>query len=729
MYAEVLIEYSAKSIDQSFTYHIPKSLEDSIKVGMKVKVHFGKNTINGFVTKINKSSTIDNINYEIKDIISIDNQFITLNDELLKLGEYLQYKTLCTKISAYETMLPSSLKVDKKTNDLSKYIYYIELNKDFKDIDNYINNNKRCKKQIEILNNLKDQKRILKSTYDSSIINILLEKDLIKLVKEQIYRLDNISKSNKVVNLNEDQLNVVNQIDLNNQMTYLIHGVTGSGKTEVYIELIKKVIKLNKTAILLVPEISLTTQIVQRFYNAFGSLVAIFHSALSEGEKYDEYLKIVRGEVKIVVGTRSAIFTPLNNLGLIVIDEEHSENYKQDSSPRYHALDMALFRSKYHNIPLILGSATPSLESMARAQKGVYKYISMTKRIGNSKLPKINIVDMTNELKKRNTIFSNKLKDLIADRLIKKEQSIILLNRRGFSTVISCKSCGYTYKCPNCDITLTYHKSVNNLRCHYCGYSIIKENKCPSCHEEALYDYGLGTEKLEIELKKLFPAARILRMDADTTRLKGAHEKIITQFKNHEYDILLGTQMISKGFDFPLVTLVGIIDADSTLNIPDFRSGERTFSLLSQTSGRAGRSDLPGEVVIQTFNPDNFTIQCVKDNDYLKFYNYEMNNRHKLDYPPYYYLTLIRVTSKDYKLASSEITKVKNYLNNKIKSNIIMLGPTPANIFKLKNIYRFQIILKYKKESDILSILNELDHIYKTNSKVNLEIDNNPLQI
>lgn len=729
MYAEVLIEYSAKSIDQSFTYHIPKSLEDSIKVGMKVKVHFGKNTINGFVTKINKSSTIDNINYEIKDIISIDNQFITLNDELLKLGEYLQYKTLCTKISAYETMLPSSLKVDKKTNDLSKYIYYIELNKDSKDIDNYINNNKRCKKQIEILNNLKEQKRILKSTYDSSIINILLEKDLIKLVKEQIYRLDNISKSNKVVNLNEDQLNVVNQIDLNTQMTYLIHGVTGSGKTEVYIELIKKVIKLNKTAILLVPEISLTTQIVQRFYNAFGSLVAIFHSALSEGEKYDEYLKIVRGEVKIVVGTRSAIFTPLNNLGLIIIDEEHSENYKQDSSPRYHALDMALFRSKYHNIPLVLGSATPSLESMARAQKGVYKYISMTKRIGNSKLPKINIVDMTNELKKRNTIFSNKLKDLIADRLIKKEQSIILLNRRGFSTVISCKSCGYTYKCPNCDITLTYHKSVNNLRCHYCGYSIIKENKCPSCHEEALYDYGLGTEKLEIELKKIFPAARILRMDADTTRLKGAHEKIITQFKNHEYDILLGTQMISKGFDFPLVTLVGIIDADSTLNIPDFRSGERTFSLLSQTSGRAGRSDLPGEVVIQTFNPDNFTIQCVKDNDYLKFYNYEMNNRHKLDYPPYYYLTLIRVTSKDYKLASSEITKVKNYLNNKIKSNIIMLGPTPANIFKLKNIYRFQIILKYKKESDILSILNELDNIYKTNSKVNLEIDNNPLQI
>lgn len=729
MYAEVLIEYSAKSIDQSFTYHIPKSLEDSIKVGMKVKVHFGKNTINGFVTKINKSSTIDNINYEIKDIISIDNQFITLNDELLKLGEYLQYKTLCTKISAYETMLPSSLKVDKKTNDLSKYIYYIELNKNPKDIDNYINNNKRCKKQIEILNNLKEQKRILKCTYDSSIINILLEKDLIKLIKEQIYRLDNISKSNKVVNLNEDQLNVVNQIDLNNQKTYLIHGVTGSGKTEVYIELIKKVIKLNKTAILLVPEISLTTQIVQRFYNAFGSLVAIFHSALSEGEKYDEYLKIVRGEVKIVVGTRSAIFTPLNNLGLIIIDEEHSENYKQDSSPRYHALDMALFRSKYHNIPLVLGSATPSLESMARAQKGVYKYISMTKRIGNSKLPKINIIDMTNELKKRNTIFSNKLKDLIADRLIKKEQSIILLNRRGFSTVISCKSCGYTYKCPNCDITLTYHKSVNNLRCHYCGYSIIKENKCPSCHEEALYDYGLGTEKLEIELKKIFPSARILRMDADTTRLKGAHEKIITQFKNHEYDILLGTQMISKGFDFPLVTLVGIIDADSTLNIPDFRSGERTFSLLSQTSGRAGRSDLPGEVVIQTFNPDNFTIQCVKDNDYLKFYNYEMNNRHKLDYPPYYYLTLIRITSKDYKLASEEITKVKNYLNNKIKSNIILLGPTPANIFKLKNIYRFQIILKYKKESDILSILNELDNIYKTNSKVNLEIDNNPLQI
>lgn len=729
MYAEVLIEYNVKSIDQTFTYHIPDSLLSSLKVGMKVKVPFGKNTINGFVTKIINLSNLNDINYEIKDIISIDNLFFTLNDELLKMGEYLQYKTLCTKIAAYETMLPSSLKVDKNTNDLSKYVYYIELNKDLKDIDYFIENNKRCKKQIEVLNNLKENKKILKNTYDSSIIKNLLDKELIKISKEQIYRLDNNSLNNQEITLNTEQLNAVNTIDFTKQMTYLIHGVTGSGKTEVYIELIKRVNKLNKTAILLVPEISLTTQIVARFYNAFGPLVAIFHSALSEGEKYDEYLKIIRGEVKIVVGTRSAIFTPIKNLGLIIIDEEHSENYKQDSTPRYHALDMALFRSKYHNIPLVLGSATPSLETMSRAQKGVYTYISMNNRIGNSKLPKVDIVDMTNELKKRNTIFSTKLKDLIADRLIKHEQVIILLNRRGFSTVISCKSCGYTYKCQNCDITLTYHKSVNNLRCHYCGYSITKENICPSCHEEALYDYGLGTEKLEIELNKLFPAAKILRMDADTTRLKGAHEKIINQFKNHEYDILLGTQMISKGFDFPLVTLVGIIDADSTLNIPDFRSGERTFALLSQTAGRAGRSTLPGEVVIQTFNPDNFTINCVKENDYMKFYKYEMNNRHKLDYPPYYYLTLIRITSKDYKLASEEITKVKNYLNKKIQSNIILLGPTPASIFKLKNIYRFQIIIKYKKETDILPILNELDNIYKTNPKVQLEVDNNPLQI
>lgn len=726
MYAEVLIEYSAKSIDKTFTYIVPDNLKNDIKVGMKVLVPFGTKTINGFITKL-KDNCDDS--YELKTIVDIVDKFFCLNEELMELGAYLQSKTLCTKITAYQTMLPSSLKVKEQKNNYSKYLVYIKLAKNIEDIQKYISNFPRRKKQIEILNILLKEPKVLKNTFSSQVLNSLFEEGLITEEKEQIYRLNNSNSNSQKVIFTKDQQNALASIDLNSENTYLLHGVTGSGKTEVYIELINRVVKQNKKAIFLVPEISLTAQIVNKFYNHFGNDVAIFHSGLSDGEKYDEYLKILRNEVHIVVGTRSAIFTPLTNLGIIIIDEEHSETFKQDSNPRYHALDMAEFRSKYNHIPLILGSATPSLESMARALKGVYKYINMPNRVGKSTLPKIEIVDMAEEMKKRNVIFSNTLKNKIADRLIKKEQTILLLNRRGYSTIISCKACGYTYKCPYCDITMTYHKSSNNLRCHYCGYTIFKGNECPECHTASLTDYGLGTEKLEEELQKLYPEARILRMDADTTRNKGAHEDIINKFKKHEYDILLGTQMISKGLNFPLVTLVGVINADATLNIPDFRSGERTFALLSQVAGRAGRNELPGEVIIQTFNPDNFTLKCVKENDYIKFYNYEMNNRHKLDYPPYYFLTIIKIASKDYELASKEITKVKNFLSHKLNKDTIILGPSTASMFKLNNVYRFQLILKYKKDSNLFKALKELDELYMLNNKANIEIDNNPLQI
>lgn len=726
MYAEVLIEYSAKAIDKTFTYKIPDNLKNDIKIGIKVLVPFGNKIINGFVTNI-KDTYEDT--FALKEIDSLVDKYLVLNQELMSLGEYLQSKTLCTKISAYQTMLPSSLKVKTQKTDYSKYLTYIELNQNEMDINEYIVNNPRRKKQIEILNTLLKTPKVLKNTYDSYVTKQLLNLNLIKETKEQIYRLTNQEITDKKAVLSPDQKKALNSITLNEENTYLLHGVTGSGKTEVYMQLIEKVVKQNKTAIMLVPEISLTTQIINNFYNRFGSDVAIFHSALSDGEKYDEYLKILRGEVHIVIGTRSAIFTPLQNLGVIIIDEEHSETYKQDTNPRYHALDMAAFRSHYHKIPLVLGSATPSLETMARAQKGVYKYLSMPNRIGSSVLPKVEIVDMTEEMKKRNTILSSSLKNKIFDRLNKKEQIILLLNRRGYSTFVTCRACGYTYKCPHCDITLTYHKTSNNLRCHYCGYTVIKNDTCPSCHEKSLADYGLGTEKLEQEINKIMPSARVIRMDADTTRNKGSHENIINRFKKHEYDILLGTQMISKGLDFPLVTLVGVINADATLNIPDFRSGERTFSLLSQVAGRAGRSKIPGEVIIQTMNPDNFTLKCVSNHDYMKFYNYEMSNRHKLDYPPYYFLVSLKIASKDYELASKEITKVKNYLTKNLDSNTIILGPTTASMFKINNIYRFQIIIKYKKDSKLFLVLKELDELYMNNLKVNIEIDNNPLQV
>lgn len=726
MYAEVLIEYNNKSIDKTFTYLVPSFIKDTLKVGMKVKVPFGNKVINGFVTKIKNEY---NDTYQLKEIVNIVDKYLILNEEMLSLGTYLQQKTLCTKIAAYQTMLPSSLKVKDQKTEYAKYLYYIELNQPNEVILTYINKYPRRKKQITILQNLLQQGKILKSTYSSPQLNDLITDGLVKVTKEQIYRINNEQQTTKAPSLTLDQQTAIAQVRLMKEQTYLLHGVTGSGKTEVYMQLITKVLENNQTALMLVPEISLTTQIINRFYSRFGSDVAIFHSALSDGEKYDEYLKILRDEVKIVIGTRSAIFTPIKRLGIIIIDEEHSETYKQDTTPRYHALDMAKFRSHYNHIPLILGSATPSFETMARAKKGVYEYISMPNRVGSAHLPLISLVDMSLEMKKRNLIFSDLLRTKISDRLSKKEQVILLLNRRGYSTTISCKACGFTYKCPACDIALTYHKTSNNLRCHYCGYTIFKSDTCPNCHEKALTDYGLGTEKLELELNKLFPAAKVIRMDADTTTHKGAHQDIIERFKKHEYDILLGTQMIAKGLDFPLVTLVGVINADATLNIPDFRSGERTYALLSQVAGRAGRHNLLGEVILQTFNPTNFTLKCVQENNYEKFYNYEMNNRHKLDYPPYYFLTSLKIASKDYDLARQEITKVRTFLDKNLSKQTIILGPTTSAVFKMNNIYRFQILLKYKRDAYLTKCLKELDEMYSLNNKVNLEIDNDPLQV
>jgi len=729
MYAQVLVEYNAKAVDKTFTYKIKEELLPILKVGMKVKIPFANKLINGFVIEINDTYSSD---YDVKEIDSIINAELVLNSELLDLGKYLQEQTLCSLITAYQTMLPSSLKVKTNDTNYQKYDTFIELNKSEEDILCFIEMNKRSRKQVEILQSLLEDKKILKTIIAGSSLNILLDKDIVKETKEKKYRLNygEVYQTTKK-NLTDEQEVVFNNIkaNLNTHNTYLIHGVTGSGKTEVYLRLIDEVISKNKTAIVLVPEISLTTQIVERFYERFGNSVAVFHSALSDGEKYDEYLKMLNGEVSIVVGARSAIFSPLKNLGIIIIDEEHSDNYKQDSTPKYHATSMALFRAKYNNIPLVLGSATPSLETMARAKKRVYTLLEMKKRVGTSTLPISTIIDMAPEMKKRNMIFSDLLKDKIINRLEKKEQVILLLNRRGFSTIITCQACGFTYKCPHCDISLTYHKTSNNIRCHYCGYTVLKPNACPECQENALNYYGLGTEKLEESIKTTFPTAKVVRMDADTTQNKGTHKKIIEDFQNHKYDILLGTQMISKGLDFPLVTLVGIINADSTLNIPDFRSSERTFELLLQASGRAGRSDKSGEVIIQTFNPDAYALRCVQKNDYEAFYKYEMDIRKKLGYPPYYYLISIKIISKDYDQASLEVKKVAAYLKNNLEKETIILGPTTAAMFKVNNNYRFQIIIKYRFDKNIIPTLNSLNALFATNKSVYIDIDINPLRI
>ena len=728
MYAEVLIEYPTKKIDKYFTYKIPEFLKEIVNVGMKVKVPFGTKTINGFVMNLKNDYSGS---YELKEIIDVVDKELILNDELMKLGLYLQEKTLCPLISAYQTMLPSSLKIKDNDTNYNFYKTYITLNKSKEEIKEYLINYKKNNKQSELLNILLENDKVLKKDCSSNVVKVLKEKKLIKEIKEQEYRINKINNSEVIKHpLNEEQQKVYNEIsNTKNFETFLLEGVTGSGKTEVYLNLIDNVVKNGKTAIILVPEITLTMQIVNRFYEWFGSSVAIFHSVLSNGEKYDEYLKILRKEVSVVVGTRSAVFTPLQNLGLIIIDEEHSDTYKQDNTPRYNAIDIAKKRCEFYNVPLVLGSATPTLETRARAIKGVYKHLFMNRRAGNSILPNVEIVDMVNEIKKKNFIFSDKLKTEINNRLLCGEQIIILLNRRGYSTTINCSNCGYTYKCPNCDITLTYHKSTNNLRCHYCGYTILKNDNCPNCKEDGLNYLGLGTEKVEFELNKLFPDAKVIRMDQDTTSKKGSHEKIINDFKEKKYDILLGTQMISKGLDFPYVTLVGIINADTTLNIPDFRSNEKTFALLYQASGRAGRSNLPGMVILQTYNPDNFVLNCVKNNDFNAFYDYEMNIRKMLKYSPYYYLVSLKIISNDYNKALENAGKVYKYLKNNIDSNSIVLGPTTASLFKFNNMYRFQIIVKYKFDDKLMSVLKKLDEIFVNDNSTNLEIDINPLHI
>ena len=724
MYANVIIEYPVKSLNKMFIYKVPEKLQDVIQVGMKVYVPFGKSEVFGFVMELKNTNDTD---YELKEIIRIDNEELVLNKELMDVGEYLSNITLCNLITAYQTMLPSSLKIMSQKHNYDIYDEFIII-KDINKVVDYIEQYKNRKKQIEVLNKLKNGK-LNKKDISSNIFKSLKDADLIEIEKVSKYRINKDNTSLVKKELTKEQENVFNSVDFSKHDTYLLYGITGSGKTEVYIKWIESVINSGKTAIMLVPEIGLTTQIAKRFYEAFGGDVAIFHSSLSEGEKYDEYLKILRGEVHVVVGTRSAMFVPLKNLGIIIIDEEDSGSYKQDNNPRYHARDIAIYRGKYNNIPVILGSATPSLESKARADKGVYKLLKLTKRIGNAKLPNVYLVDMESEMKKRNTIFSELLQEKIKDRLEKKEQIILLLNRRGFSTFITCSNCGYTYKCPNCDITLTYHKSTNNLICHYCGYQKKRDEVCPNCGEDGLNYYGLGTEKLEETINSMYPGIRVVRMDQDTTRNKGTHEKIINDFKEYKYDLLLGTQMISKGLDFPKVSLVGVINADTTLNLPDYRSGENTYSLLSQVAGRAGRSDIPGEVIIQTFNPDNFCLNCVKENDYDKFYLGEMQFRKTLKYPPYYYMVGLKIIGKDYEKTLENAKKAKYYLTKNLSKDTIVLGPTTASILKFNNEYRMQIIIKYKFDDKLMNTLRELDNIFIGIKDSYLEIDFNPLRI
>ena len=721
MTCECLVELTHVFLDKTFTYSVPLELENKIKVGMRVEVPFGKQILEGFVMSIKEKTNLD---IELKSIIRLVDDYPVLNEELLRLGKFIQKITLSSLMSSYAVMLPKALKAKRKVSINIKKDKYIELND--LDLSNINFNNK----QEIIIEALKKRKKVLKKELNDisiSSVNTLLKKNVLKETEEEVYRYKLDSAKKKSFTLSDEQLNVYNSITSNikSHNIYLIHGVTGSGKTNVYIKLIERVIEQGKRALFLVPEISLTPQIIDRVTSYFDK-IAVLHSKLSDAEKYDEWRKINEKKVDIVIGARSAVFAPLDNIGIIIIDEEHSSTYKQENNPRYNAIDVAKYRSNYHNCPLVLGSATPSLESYARAKKGIYTLLELKNRY-NCMNPDIEIIDMNEEFKKTNDYFSEKLIKNIKQAIDKKEQVILFLNKRGYSSLVTCSNCGYTEKCPNCDITMTYHKTSNMLRCHYCGYAKRKEKECTSCG--AFYkEYGLGTEKVEETLNALVEGAKTIRMDIDTTTRKNAHEKIIKDFANGKYNILLGTQMIAKGLDFKNVTLVGIINADISLNFPDFRSSETTFQLLNQVSGRSGRGNKKGKVLIQTFNPEHYAIKCSKNNDYISFYNKEIAIRKKLSYPPFCYICLIRIVSKDYHLASDIGSKIGNYLKEKIKDEII-LGPSTANIFKINNDYRFQIIIKYRDINNIRNYLYTLQKRFFNDRKIKLEIDFNPVKL
>lgn len=788
--AQVIVDVPLMQTDKPFSYIIPKDVEDQVTIGSRVHVPFGRGNrlLQGFV--VGFSDTFDNTVTDLKAISEVLDFEPVLNAEQLELAEQMRHTVFSYKISILKLMIPNLLnsqydkrltpteslsseehlalfgekesrlhsslteeeakKVarlvqagkitvdylakDKKNIKTEKY-YHVQAEKiAAADISN------RAKKRLELRDYLLEHPEEgklsdLHHLFSRDVVKSFVDNQLITVLEREKKRSDAYFDvaTTDFLDLNAEQAAVVEQVTSQigqESKPFLLEGVTGSGKTEVYLHIIDKVLKLGKTAIVLVPEISLTPQMTNRFISRFGKQVAIMHSALSDGEKFDEWRKIKSGQACVVVGARSAIFAPIENIGAIIIDEEHEATYKQESNPRYHARDVALLRAKYHKAVLLMGSATPSIESRARASRGVYQFLQLTHRANPmAKIPKVEIVDFRDYVGQQEVSnFTPYLLEKIADRLEKNEQVVLMLNRRGYSSFIMCRDCGYVDECPNCDISLTLHMDTKTMNCHYCGFEKSIPHTCPNCHSRSIRYYGTGTQKAYDELVEVFPQARILRMDVDTTRQKGAHQRILDKFGNHEADILLGTQMIAKGLDFPNVTLVGVLNADTSLNLPDFRSSERTFQLLTQVAGRAGRAEKEGEVLIQTYNPQHYAIQLAQKQDYEAFYAYEMGIRRQLAYPPYYFTVGLTLSHKDEQTVVRKSFELLQLLRQQLSDKIKILGPTPKPIARTHNLYHYQIIVKYRFEDNLENVLNQILDLTQLpeNKDLRLVIDYEP---
>ncbi|MBQ8802129.1 MAG: primosomal protein N' [Tyzzerella sp.] len=740
MYAKVIVDITHEKLDRVFEYRIPAELEGALKVGMEVIAPFGlgNREISGYIVDI-----CENCEYEankIKAILRPAEKRNSIEIKLIELAAWMKEHYGGTMIQALKTVLP--IKKEERMK-VKRYVRLLLSEKEGKEkLEEYLKKNQKARVRVlaALLDNnvLEYEFVIHKLNVTRTVLRALEEQGVARIESEQVFRnpIKNREQNWQPIAYTGEQQNA---IDIFREdylqglhKTYLLYGVTGSGKTEVYMEMIARVVRDGKQAIVLIPEIALTYQTVMRFYKRFGDRISILNSRMSNGERYDQMMRAKEGAIDVMIGPRSALFTPFPNLGLIVIDEEHEPTYKSEQIPRYHARETAIARAELEGASVVLGSATPSLEAFYRAGTGEYKLLTLRNRSQKQELPSVYTVDLREELKSGNrSIISRQLHELIQDRLDKKQQIILFINRRGYAGFISCRSCGYVAKCPHCDVSLTSHRG-GKLVCHYCGYEMPEYQTCPECGSKHIGGFRAGTQQIEELVKKEFPEARVLRMDMDTTKEKDGHEKILETFANEEADILIGTQMIVKGHDFPNVTLVGILAADLSLYADDYRAGERTFQLLTQAAGRAGRGKAKGEVVIQTYSPEHYAIETAAGQDYESFYQEEAAYRRLMGYPPVEQLMAILAAGEDEELLEKACGYLKTYAERVNKLQIRIIGPTSPYVGKVNDVYRRVIYLKHKDYNALTGMKDKLEQYIEVNpgfAKLRIQFDFNPMNI
>lgn len=727
-FAQIIIDISHEKVDRTFDYRIPPQLEDRISVGVLVKIPFGKgNSLRkGYVVGITDHADYDAD--KIKEIAGIVEGSVSAESQLIMLAWWLKEQYGSTMNQALKTVLPVKQKVKPK----EKKVLRLLIPEEQLEAVTAEAEKKSYKARVRLFKALKENPLIPyevasgQMNLSAATLKPVIEKGYVALESEEIFRnpVKDAGSRVKAVDLNGEQQAVADAFcedyEAGKRETYLIHGITGSGKTEVYMEMISRVISEGKQVIVLIPEIALTYQTVMRFYGRFGNRVSIINSRLSAGERYDQFERARGGDIDIMIGPRSALFTPFSRLGLIIIDEEHEGAYKSEVVPRYHAREVAVKRAQMQNASVVLGSATPSLEAYTKALRGEYRLFSLhTRAKADSRLADVAVVDLREELKAGNkSIFSRRLQQMIGDRLEKKEQIMMFINRRGYANFVSCRSCGEAIKCPHCDVTLTLHKD-NRLVCHFCGYSIPMPDKCPSCGSPYIANFGVGTQKIEMMTKKMFPQARVLRMDLDTTSKKGGHEEILSAFAEGDADILIGTQMIVKGHDFPDVTLVGVLAADLSLYTPDYRAAERTFQLLTQAAGRAGRDVRHGDVIIQTYNPEHYSIVTAAEQDYETFYHQEMAYRRLMKYPPVNVLFTVQMASKSEAALVEAADRLAAHITPQAdEEKVQMIGPVDASVYKINDIYRKILYLKQENYDILIKIRDNIDCFQQEKSEI-----------